>query len=191
MLLTSDCGLPYGNEKYELVAFASLLAILYCCPIGSSFVYKVMTPINLPLIYNLFYICYLQFGEMIIFKPLQNSQSREFYLICKNYTPPTTASTLFRELLGYLQKCNRKNTDAIARVDIYNDTYPAAFIHQMRHIFGQLADVFEMSIRRIIYIQDNKEDITPEFLELLEDYIVEKCHDWQTMFKIRRSPIQL
>ena len=71
-LITSDCGLAMGTPGYENVAYSSLVAILYLLPKGKSFVYKVLLPIDTPLIWNLIYICYHNFGELQFFKPVQN-----------------------------------------------------------------------------------------------------------------------
>ncbi|NBP59173.1 hypothetical protein EBU71_22000, partial [bacterium] len=84
-LMTSDCGLPMGNPKYELVAFASYVAILAILPRGGTMVYKILSPIDLPLLWNLIYITFTNFKELAFFKPVQNAQSREFYIIAKDY----------------------------------------------------------------------------------------------------------
>ena len=52
-LMTSDCGLPMKSTGYEKVAFASFLAILHILPKGGTMVYKILSPIDEPIIYNL------------------------------------------------------------------------------------------------------------------------------------------
>ena len=190
-LITSDCGLSYGNPKYELVAFASLLAILYCLPNGGSFIYKVMTPIELPLIYNLIYLCYKNFMDMIIFKPTQNSQSREFYLICKNYKTSPSLTVTLEKMLKYLEICKSQDTTLIEKEDIFNDKYSLAFVYQMKDILSKLADNFSMSIRRIIYIQDNLNELDENFLKILENYIYDKNEEWIHKYKISKSVKEL
>ena len=187
--MTTDCGLKWGDPKYELVAFASLLAMLYCLPAGGSLVYKVMTPIELPLTYNLFYLCYTHFRDMIIYKPVQNNQSREFYLICKKYTP--IASATLDKLMSYLARCKSDTSAPIATEDLFGGRYPAAFVYQMREILKKLADNWDLAIRRIIYIQDNWEEIDSNFIKLLGDYINDKNEEWIKRYDIRKSPREL
>jgi len=163
--------------------------MLYSLPSGGSLVYKVMTPIELPLTFNLFYLCYLHFKDMIIYKPVQNNQSREFYLVCKKYNPIPRET--MEKLLGYLAKCKMETSEPISKVDMFDDKYPAAFVYQMREILQLLANNWDLSIRRIIYIQDNWEEIDVNFLKLLENYMNEKNEEWIKKYNIRKSKSEL
>ena len=84
-LMTSANGLPMNNPKYAKVAYASYVSILYSLPINGSMLYKIHSPIDIPLIWNLIYITYTNFKEMYFFKPVQNAQTRELYIIAKGY----------------------------------------------------------------------------------------------------------
>jgi len=170
-LITSDCGLPMKCEGYEKVAFASLLAILYILPKGGSMVYKIFSPIDEPIILNLIYIAYTNFKDFIFYKPVQNSQSREFYIIGKGYlgTEPTIIEKLFDELKKFKQG---------EEVDLFADTYLESFVRQMVQASTILADNFVYTIERQIYFVDNSDVITPDFIKLFYDYYNEKNKDW-------------
>ena len=175
-LITSDCGLPMKCEGYEKVAFASFLAILYILPKGGSMVYKILSPIDEPIILNLIYIAYTNFKDLIFYKPVQNSQSREFYIIGKGYlgTEQSIIDKLFNEL---------KKFKTGEEIDIFNDKYPEAFVRQMVQASTILADNFVYTIERQIYFVDNSEMITPDFINLFYDYYNEKNKDWIDKYK--------
>ena len=67
----------------------------------------------------------------------------------------------------------------------------AAFVYQMREILQKLADNWDLAIRRIIYIQDNWEDVDSGFVKLLGDYLDDKNEEWIKRYDIRRSPKEL
>jgi hypothetical protein len=131
----------------------------------------------------------MHFKDMIIFKPVQNSQSREFYLVCKKYTPIKTET--LEKLMKLLARCKMDTSESIAKEDLFDDKYPIAFVFQMREILQKLADNFDMSIRRIIYIHDNWAEIDVEFLKQLENYMNDKNEEWIKRYDIRKSSREL
>lgn len=179
-LITSDCGLSMKECGYEKVAFASLLSILYILPIGGTMIYKILTPIEEPIILNLVYIAYCNFKELLFYKPVQNNQSREFYIIGKGYlgTDINILSTFFKVLKNFKDGSN---------IDLMNDKYPEAFVRQFISISNTLADNYVYTIERNVYYLDNYENLTPEFFKLMVDYYDEKNHDWIEKYK----PIKL
>ena len=178
-LITSDCGLPMKCEGYEKVAFASFLTILQCLPKGGSMVYKILTPIDEPLILNLIYIAYNNFKELIFYKPVQNSQSREFYIVGKGYlgTEPYILEKFFDELKKFKED---------SEIDLFNDKYPEAFVSQIIKASSDLADNFVYTIERQIYFMDNKYVMPKEFVKLFFDYYNEKNEDWIRKYKPMR-----
>jgi hypothetical protein len=170
-LMTSDCGLPMKSTGYEKVAFASFLAILHILPKGGTMVYKILSPIDEPIIYNLIYIAYTNFKDLIFYKPVQNSQSREFYIIGKGYlgTEPAILDRFFDVLKHFKEG---------EEIDLFGDEYPEAFVRQMVQASTELADNFVYTIERQIYFVDNEEMITPDFIKLLKTYYDEKNKDW-------------
>jgi hypothetical protein len=180
-LMTSDCGLSMKDEGYEKVAFASLLAILHILPVDGTMVYKILTPIDEPLILNLVYIAYCNFKELVFYKPVQNNHSREFYIIGKGYlgTEPKILEKFFNVLKMF-------NTILKDKDDLFDDKYPEAFVRQFVDISNHLADNYIYTIERNIYYLDNFENMTPEFIKLMKDYYDEKNQDWIDKYNPRR-----
>ena len=178
-LITSDCGLPMKCEGYEKVAFASLLTLLHILPKGGSMVYKILTPIDEPIILNLIYLAYTNFKELIFYKPVQNSQSREFYIVGKGYLG--TETILLDKFFDVLKKFKEGE-----EIDLYNDMYPEAFVRQMIQVSTILSDNFVYTIERQIYFVDNKDTMPKEFIKLFYDYYNEKNEDWIRKYKPMR-----
>ncbi len=178
-LMTSDAGLAMKESGYEKVAFATLLAILDILPVDASMVYKILTPIDEPLILNLIYVAYCNFRQLIFYKPVQNNQSREFYIIGKGYlgTDANILEAFYDELKNFKEGSNR---------DLFQDKYPEAFVRQFVAISRQLADNYCYTIERNIYYLDNYENITPEFAQMARDYYDEKNQDWLDKYKPKR-----
>ena len=66
--------------------------------------------------WNLIYITYTNFKEMYFFKPVQNSHSREFYIIAKGYLG--TEQKILNKLLNLVKKFdNDKNTNTHKRTN--------------------------------------------------------------------------
>ena len=178
--MTSDAGLAMKESGYEKVAFASLLAILDILPVGASMVYKILTPIDEPLILNLIYVAYCNFRQLIFYKPVQNNQSREFYVVGKGYlgTTPAILEAFYSELKDYKEGSTSS--------DLFKDKYPEAFVRQFVSISRQLADNYCYTIERNIYYLDNYEHITAEFSKMARDYYDEKNLDWLDKYKPKR-----
>jgi len=174
-LMTSDCGLPWGDPKYYHVAFASYVSILCSLPNNGTMVYKILSPIDIPLIWNLIYITYTNFKEMYFFKPVQNSQSREFYIIGKGYQG--TDQKVLDKLLNLVDKFGRKDFNK-EEYDMYSDMYPEEFVIQVQTISERLASNYVNSIERIIYYVDNIDLLGKYYQKHIEDYMKEKNEDW-------------
>jgi len=170
-LMTSDCGLPWGDPKYLQVAYASYVSLLYSLPKNGTLLYKILSPIDTPLLWNLIYMTYRNFKEMYFFKPVQNSQSREFYIIGKGYLG-TEQSTLDK-LLNLVDKFDNPNFNK-EEYDLYNDTYPEEFVIQVQHICEKLSSNYVNSIERIIYYVDNIDELGKDYQKHIESYIAEK-----------------
>ena len=188
-LMTSDCGLPMGDPKYELVAFASYVAILAILPKGGAMVYKILSPIDLPLIWNLIYITFTNFKEFAFFKPVQNAQSREFYIIAKDYLG--TAPPVIDKLLDIVQRWSRLDKQEykskwLENLDLFNDKYPEEFVAQVLAISERLAQNYVNSIERIIYYVDNNKSLGDEYTRHIEKYIEENNEDWIRRYRPRK-----
>ena len=186
-LMTSDCGLPWGDPKYYQVAYASYVSILYSLPINGTMLYKILSPIDVPLIWNLIYITYKNFKEIYFFKPVQNSQSREFYIIGKGYLG--TEQSLLDKLLGLVSKFDDSGIDSKFNkedYDLFNDSYPEEFVIQVQNICEKLAANYVNSIERIIYYVDNIDSLDKDYQKHIEDYMKEKNNDWVRKYKVMR-----
>ena len=175
-LITSDCGLAMDTPGYENVAYSSLVAILYLLPKGKSFVYKVLLPIDTPLIWNLIYICYHNFGELQFFKPVQNQQSKEFYIIGKHYLG-TDARTL-NKLLYQIENFDEE-------IDLFHDQYQEAFVRQIIPVIEQISNGWIYAIQRQIYYSDNKDLLDKDFPKMATNFIQEKNLEWLEKYKIK------
>ena len=139
-------------------------------------VYKILTPIDEPIILNLIYIAYTNFKELIFYKPVQNSQSREFYIVGKGYLG--TEISIIDKFFDELKKFKEGE-----EIDLYNDMYPDPFIKQIIKASTILADNFVYTIERQIYFVDNKDAMPKEFTKLFYNYYNEKNDDWVRRYK--------
>jgi hypothetical protein len=190
-LITSDCGLEWGNPKYEFVAFSSYVAILDILPKNGTMLYKILSPIDLPLLWNLIYITYTNFKEMYFFKPVQNAQSREFYIVAKDYLG--TDQKVLDKLLEIIQKWSKlENAPTpykakwLTELDLFEDQYPEEFVAQVINISERLANNYVNSLERIIYYVDNYDVLGDEYKKHIEKYIEEKNEDWIRKYRPRK-----
>ena len=190
-LMTSDCGLEWGNPMYEFVAFSSYVAILNILPRGGTMIYKILSPIDLPLIWNLIYITFTNFKEMFFFKPIQNAQSREFYIVAKDYLG--TDQQVLDKLMEIIAKWGKLENAAtpykakwVEELDLFGDVYPVEFVAQVINISERLAQNYVNSIERIIYYVDNIDILGDEYKKHIEKYIQEKNEDWIRKYRPRK-----
>jgi len=146
-------------------------------------IYKILSPIDLPMIWNLIYITFTNFKEMFFFKPIQNSQSREFYIIAKDYLG--TDQQVLDKLMEIIAKWGKLENAAtpykakwIEELDLFGDVYPVEFVAQVINISERLAQNYVNSIERIIYYVDNINILGDEYKKHIEKYIQEKNEDW-------------
>jgi hypothetical protein len=182
--MTSYCGLPWGDPKYYQVAYASYVSLLYSLPQNGTMLYKILSPIDVPLIWNLIYITYAYFKEMYIYKPVQNSQSREFYIVGKGYLG--LEQNILEQLLNLIPKFDEPSFNK-EEYDLFNDTYPEEFVIQIQKISEILASNYVNSIERIIYYVDNIDALGKDYQKHIESYMEEKNNDWIRKYK----PIRL
>jgi hypothetical protein len=183
-LITSDAGLPFGNPNYTKVAVSSLIAILVSATKGTSMIYKVLTPLENPILINLIYICFCSFNEMSFYKPVQNGQSREFYIICKGFKGVLEPSITTETLLDIVD--NFKHFEDTKK-DLFNDTYPRIFTVQFIHYMSQLADNYSFNIEKIIYYIDHWNELGKSFESEMEKYIEMKNDEWIKRYNIIKN----
>ena len=93
-LITFDCGFGFDKDTYTQtyqdkvtaqLNFASILMTLNGLKKGGNFVNKIFLPQNLPAIICLNYLVITSFKDVYIYKPLQNPNSSEVYMVAKNF----------------------------------------------------------------------------------------------------------
>ena len=173
-LITSDCGLPMDQPGYERTLFASMVAITYLLPIDGTMIFKILTPINKPIVWNIIYLWFNSFKEFRFFKPVQNAQSREFYIIGKGFLG------IEKFIIDKLLNLVKDQKDTFMSVDFFNDKYPETFVRQVVDISKRLAENWCFTIQKQIYYSDNMDvlDKDKSFLKMANDYIKEKNLDF-------------
>jgi len=177
-LMTSDCGIPMDEPGYAKIAFSSMVAMSYLLPIGSSMVLKILTPIELPIIWNIIYLWYNGFEDFRFFKPIQNAQSREFYIIGKKYCG------IDQSILDKLMELVKKNNDDFMNIDFFNDKYPESFVRQSITISKILMKNWTYTIQKQLYYTDNFDKLNRNFFKNANKYIIEKNNDFIKKYNI-------
>ena len=181
-LLTSDCGVGWGNTTLTKLDFAQVIAILYLLPVGKNFVAKFVLPIKEPIIHNSIYLLYLHFKELIFYKSVQNTYSGEFYIIGKDYKGIDTAmmELLFKSLENYDDDLE------------LNTKYMYEYIIQLENVLDKMTNNFTFAIDRQLYYTDNFELLEKCnkgkcHLDEIDNFLMEKNKDWFETF----NPIRL
>jgi hypothetical protein len=177
-LITSDCGVPMSNPGYHKVLFSSMVGITYLLPKGGNLILKIILPIEIPIIWNIIYLWFSSFKEFSFFKPIQNSFSREFYIIGKGF------KGIKEDIMNELLNLVKDKTDKYMTVDLFNDIYPNSFIRQIMDITYKLANNWIFTIEKQIYYSDNMDKISKDFIKLSEEYIQEKNQDFIKKYKL-------
>lgn len=175
-LITSDCGLSWGDPRYYNVAACSYMAILMLLPIGSDMIYKILLPAK-PIVWNMIYISYQYFQDLIFYKPVQNYHSREFYIIGKKFLGlPQQMITIFEHIF------KNYNDD----IDLFNGEYPEPFVLQMKKFNTIFASNYANTIEKQIFTMDNIDLIEDQYEKLIFSGIKEKNEKWITDFNFRK-----
>lgn len=178
-LITSDCGLEWGNPDYEHVAISSLAAIMLLAPVGATMIFKTLAPSDKPLLLDLFYMVYLSFEEIIFYKPLQNLYSREYYIIGKKCKGVSAAH---KQILERIIKGGDSRPAKIF------DTYIADFMVQMEAFMDQFSVNYSYTIEKQIWYMDNYKSLSTEFKAMARQAIIDKNNDWLATYKVARLP---
>jgi hypothetical protein len=154
----------------------------YLLPIGSSIIFKILTPINKPIVWNIIYLWFLGFKEFRFFKPIQNNQSREFYIIGKGFLG------VDKSMIDKMLNLVKDQSDKFMKVDFFDDKYPEPFVRQVVDISKQLADNWTFTIQKQIYYSDNMELLEKDksFMKMVADYIKEKNLDFIEKYNLKK-----
>lgn len=181
-LITSDCGLSsydfktysYGEEKISLINFCQILFILMCLPKNKSFVLKTFLPQIQPVNISLNYILYLLFKKINYYKPLQNRESGEFYIIGRGYKG--IDDILLKKLIEFHKKNNFDR--GVIEVD-------STFLYYYQKNIEILVDSNVNEIKRKLVYYKNY-DIFNKFREDIEKIKKSKCKEWIKYFNIEK-----
>ena len=176
-LITSDCGLEWGNPDYEHVALSSLSALLLLAPVGATIIFKTLAPSDKPLLLDLFYMVYMSFEQVIFYKPLQNLYSREYYIIGKNYTGLSASHKPVLERI----------IQGKPVIKIF-DSYIKDFITQMEAFLDQFSSNYSYTIEKQIWYMDNIKTLSPEFKSMARQSIINKNNDWLKTYNVMKLP---
>jgi hypothetical protein len=171
-LITSDCGIPMDQPGYERTLFSSMVAMTYLLPKESSIIFKILTPINKPIVWNIIYLWFISFKEFRFFKPVQNAQSREFYIICKGFLG------IKEDIMNKLLNLVKDKSDKFMSVDLFDGKYPEPFVRQVSEISQILVNNWSFTIQKQIYYSDNMDLLDKSFINMIKDYIKEKNLDF-------------
>ena len=168
-------------SKNSQSIYSNLVNILHILPKQGSMIFKLELPIVHPSLMNLLYICYQYFGKFIIYKPIQEAYTNHFYLIGKDF------QELPEELLSHLILLAMKYKEIDGdNIDLFDDSYPKAFVMQLKYINKILVDKYAYIIDKQLYYFDNYKYLNKEFTELLPEFIKEKNIEWLKRYKIRK-----
>ncbi len=173
-LITSDCGLPMNEPGYHRVLFSSMVAITYLLPKGGDMIFKILLPIDIPIIWNIIYLWFNNFKEFMFFKPVQNHQSREFYIIGKKYSGKLENSKIMTQLLNLV----KDSRDTFMTVDLFDNNYSELFTSQMIDISQKLCDNWTFTIQKQIYYSDNMDSLDKSFKTKAKAFINQKNLDF-------------
>jgi hypothetical protein len=173
-LITSDCGLPMNEPGYHRVLFSSMVAITYLLPTDGDMIFKILLPIDIPIIWNIIYLWFNNFKEFQFFKPVQNHQSREFYIIGKKYSGKLENSKIMTQLLGLV----KESRDTFMTTDLFEGNYSELFTSQMIDISQKLCDNWTFTIQKQIYYSDNMDSLDKSFKTKAKAFINQKNLDF-------------
>jgi hypothetical protein len=173
-LITSDCGLPMNEPGYHRVLFSSMVAITYLLPKDGDMIFKILLPIDIPIIWNIIYLWFNNFKEFQFFKPVQNHQSREFYIIGKKYSGKLENSKIMTQLLGLV----KDSRDTFMTTDLFEGNYSELFTSQMIDISQKLCDNWTFTIQKQIYYSDNMDSLDKSFKTKAKAFINQKNLDF-------------
>ncbi len=173
-LITSDCGLPMNEPGYHRVLFSSMVAITYLLPKDGNMIFKILLPIDISIIWDLIYLWFNNFKEFIFFKPVQNHQSREFYIIGKKYSGKLENTKILNQLLDLV----KDSRDTFMTTDLFEGNYSELFISQMLEISQKLCDNWTFTIQKQIYYSDNMDSLDKSFKKKAKIFINQKNLDF-------------
>jgi len=181
-IITGDCGLSREagakNDLASKLLYAQLVAMLHILKKGGNFVIKAYQQGHNPSYFGILYMIYTKFEKVMIYKPLQNPFSGEYYLIGINYQDKISdeESELLFNFLNNFDKYS-----SIYRIS----NIPENFMSQFEKITSKLSQLFRNTIYRNIYYVDNYDKMSDDMKKDVVDAIKMKNIEWVDEFKIK------
>ena len=173
-----------NNYKNTYNIFKQLFLILYSLKDGDSMLFKLPLLLNNKSIMNLIYIAYHHFKDLIFYKPIQERNTRDFYIIGINYKQ--IDDELLDTIIHHINEINNNNLD-FNDLDMFNDIYPEAFGIQLESINTILTNKYIKFQEKQIYYHDCYEFINKNISMLSRQYIMEKNIEWIKRYKFKKT----
>lgn len=171
----------HNEDSFE--TFKQLFAVLYCLSDNDSMIFKLSLPLDNRPILNLIYLSYYHFKNFIIYKPIQEGYTKDFYIIGKKYRK--IDEQLMENMLNIITEIDNNQLD-FEDLDLFNDIYPEVYGIQLERINRTLVNKYVGFIDKQIFYYDNYKYINKKIKELSEDYIKEKNLEWLHRYKIKK-----
>ena len=169
------------NPDSSKDVFSNLAKILYVLPENGDMIYKMSLPLEKSSLLNLIYLSYQYFETLTIYKPIQSAYNKEFYLVGKGFKQ--IPDGVMFELFNIVEHYDKLDGDTI---DLFDDTYPEAFVNQMTYINKMLVDKHTYIINKQLYYFDNYKYLDRKFKKLVPKFIKEKNIEWLKRYKLRK-----
>jgi hypothetical protein len=157
-----DCSISSHPEN-NLLYFSEMLFILYNSKKGGNCIFKAILPLKNKLLLDMFYLLYLTFDKILLFKPIQNKFSSEYYVICYNYKPSTDIN--FDILFEILE------SDNINEFSIFDKDYEDDFKYQFIKGLSLITNSFIESIKMQLFYVDFWDQLEDNIKENITKYI--------------------
>jgi hypothetical protein len=158
----------------------NLITGLYLLPIKGSIIIKLSLPININYLFNLIYLCYRNFEEMMVYKPILILDTKDFFLICKKNKGIDT--NLLSDYMKLLDSFDKNTMDT----DFYTDEYPEAFVSQFFSIYNKLVNNYTFFKDKQMFYYNNFNLLDKRFIGIAKEYVKEKQFEWLERYKLKK-----
>ena len=180
-IMIGDCGVPWSEDNTLAIKlyYSQILFILYNLKKNGDCIFKHIQLFDHKIFIDLFYILYLCFDKVILFKPTQNMFSNEFYVICYNYNNTLLLSNHFKILFDILNK-------DIKNISIIDKDYDKDFIYQFTNSLNVISSNYVNNIERQLYYTDFWHTITDNDKDDIKKYIDIKNKQWIQKYLLKK-----
>jgi hypothetical protein len=179
--IIGDCGLPWGDDVIPgiILYYSQMLFILYNLKEGGGCIFKQILNFEHKILVDMVYLLYYCFDVVKVYKPLQNSFSGEFYIICTGYKKLLKDKD-FDILFAILD--DKKD---IHKKSIITEEYKKEFVYQFANTLEKIIVNFNQAIDRQLFYADFWDYIKREDKEEIKRYIDIKNKDWVETYLLK------